>query len=421
MENKPQNLFDKLDKQGEQVEDISKKLEGVSINDLYALAKRTWDYGDYQTAQKYYNHISLLRPLEWKAPLYASLCNFKGYHKYSFWINTPKQLEKIYISTIKYINSLDLEKEKKENEMGECLEIIKDDIFALNDMYFELKDNFDEYDNNYIHSLQDCIFDTYTTLKNIKLDITKDYLREFANVVLDLICKNNRISPNISKENFEELYNYIDEEKEYDDSIYDKCKIESSSSIDNLTSEEIKEIKLHGTMYFEYNDKVISKRMFIRNLICSIILMILSIIGFVFSLHIELFYISLFILPFLYSIILMISTIMFKNKIKCSSFLCFDRKTNRLSSNGNIVTENRFNLLKINLYAGLFIQIFLSTVLFTILIESKNNVNYKFLVIISTIILTVIYFVSLLKNVCSTISNINGTFTYNYNNKNYKF
>ena len=36
MENKPQNVFEKLDKQGEQIDDISSKLEGISINDLYA-------------------------------------------------------------------------------------------------------------------------------------------------------------------------------------------------------------------------------------------------------------------------------------------------------------------------------------------------------------------------------------------------
>lgn len=41
MENKPQNVFEKLDKQEEKIEDISSKLEGISIEDLYALAKRT--------------------------------------------------------------------------------------------------------------------------------------------------------------------------------------------------------------------------------------------------------------------------------------------------------------------------------------------------------------------------------------------
>ena len=100
MENKPQNVFEKLDKQGEQIDDISQRLEGISINDLYALAKRTWDYGDFQTAQKYYNHISLLKPLDWEAPLYASLCNFKGYHDMFFWTKVPEQTEKIIISTL---------------------------------------------------------------------------------------------------------------------------------------------------------------------------------------------------------------------------------------------------------------------------------------------------------------------------------
>lgn len=56
----PQNLFEKLDKKGEQIEDISQRLEGISTNDLYVLAKRIWDYDNFQTAQKYYNHISLL-------------------------------------------------------------------------------------------------------------------------------------------------------------------------------------------------------------------------------------------------------------------------------------------------------------------------------------------------------------------------
>lgn len=60
MENMPQNLFEKLDKKGEQIEDISQRLEGISTNDLYVLAKRIWDYDNFQTAQKYYNHISLL-------------------------------------------------------------------------------------------------------------------------------------------------------------------------------------------------------------------------------------------------------------------------------------------------------------------------------------------------------------------------
>ena len=102
-ENKTNNVFGKLDEQTQKIDDISSKLEGVSIQDLYALAKRTWKSGDYVTAQKYYNHISLLKPLEWKAPLYASLCNFHGFHDMYFWSNATSQLTSIYIGTIEFL------------------------------------------------------------------------------------------------------------------------------------------------------------------------------------------------------------------------------------------------------------------------------------------------------------------------------
>ena len=155
MENKPQNVFEKLDKQGEQIEDISQRLEGISINDLYALAKRTWDYGDFQTAQKYYNHISLLKPLDWEAPLYASLCNFKGYHDMFFWTKVPEQTEKIIISTIRYINSLELDSDKKESEMSKCIEIIEDNMLKTKDHYFKYKKEYDDTDSDYIYVLEE--------------------------------------------------------------------------------------------------------------------------------------------------------------------------------------------------------------------------------------------------------------------------
>lgn len=155
MENKPQNVFEKLDKQGEQIEDISQRLEGISINDLYALAKRTWDYGDFQTAQKYYNHISLLKPLDWEAPLYASLCNFKGYHDMFFWTKTPEQTKKIIISTIKYINNLELDIDKKESEMSKCIEIIEDNMLKTKDHYFKYKKEYDDTDSDYIYVLEE--------------------------------------------------------------------------------------------------------------------------------------------------------------------------------------------------------------------------------------------------------------------------
>ena len=57
MENKPQTVFEKIDKQDEKLDDIALKLDGMNVDDLYALAKRTWNYGDFETAKKYYTYI----------------------------------------------------------------------------------------------------------------------------------------------------------------------------------------------------------------------------------------------------------------------------------------------------------------------------------------------------------------------------
>lgn len=427
MENKPQNVFDKLDKQGEQIEDISKKLEGVSVNDSYALAKRTWDCGDFQTAQKYYNHISLLKPLDWEAPLYASLCNFKGYHNLCFWVDVPKQLEKICISTIKYIYSLDLDEEKKNKEMEKCLEIIKDEIISLKEMYFDYKDEFDNEWSNYIYSLQNLIFNIYLTLKNIKLNQVHIFIIDFSNILLELINKTNKISSKISKENFNDLIGISNLNFKMDyDVIFKKCKVEISNSVDNLSYEEIKEIKLKGTMYFEYNDKVIPKKIFLKNLIYGILLIVFSITGIVYCSLGNLFFYLAFIFPLLYGLVLTFKAFLFKNKIKCSSYLNVRRIKNRLSSNGNIVNENKFNPLKIVSYTVMYIQTVISFYLFVAiivqLIENKFNEKFYLIIAIFLIIYTVLCFISTLINSNNPyMGTTNGKFSYKYKHKIYQF
>lgn len=424
MENKPQNVFEKLDKQGEQVKDISKKLEGVSVDDLYALAKRTWDYGDFQTAQKYYNHISLLRPLDWEAPLYASLCNFKGYHKLDFWKNANEQLEKIYISTIKYIYSLDLEEAKKNGEMAKCLEIIKKDIISTKNMYFDYKDEFDDKCSNYIYSLQNSILSIYLTLKDIKLNQSHEFSIDFSNILLDLISKTNKASSKITKENLNELIGNNEENIKINyEAIYKKCN--TNDLINSLSNEEIKEIKLKGTMYFEYNDKVISKRIFLKNLIFGILLIAFSIIGIVCCIISNLFYCLAFIFPLLYGFVLTLRAFLFKDKIKCSSYLSIRRIKNRLSSNGMIVAEDKFNLinivLKVTLYFQMIISIYLSIGL--IIQYTENNGDGKINIIIAVFLIfsALLWFISTLINNNLYIGTINGRFSYKYKDKIYQF
>lgn len=100
---------------------------------------------------------------------------------------------------------------------------------------------------------------------------------------LSLIESTKKISLKITKEVFEELTCLAS--KDYDIN-YDKVVEENKAAAkpkNDLSFEEIKNIKLNGQMYFEYNDKVISKRINKSNLILGVLIAIVSVAGLVVS------------------------------------------------------------------------------------------------------------------------------------------
>lgn len=422
MENKPQNIFEKLDKQGEQIEDISQRLEGISINDLYALAKRTWYYGDYQTAQKYYNHISLLKPLDWEAPLYASLCNFKGYHDMFFWTKVPEQLEKIIVSTIKYINNLELDSDKKEIEMSKCIEIIKTEMLRTKDHYFKYKKEYDDTDSDYIYVLEEYFINAYNEIKDIELKAIKVFNMSLAENCLSLIESTKKISLKITKEVFEELTCLAS--KDYDIN-YDKVVEDNKTAAkpkNDLSLEEIKEFKLKGKMYFEYNDKVISKRHFKNKIIFSSILILLSLAGIVSSFLSKTWLSLIYIFPLLYGLYLICAGFTQKERIKCNSLFSPCREYNRLTSDGNIVTENKVNIIKIVFGIGNVALIGLGIFFFIAIFNYEElDLTLRIILVLSMVLDAVVYYLAYLKFSNEYHSKFNGTYSYLYKDKYYKF
>lgn len=421
MENKPQNVFEKLDKQGEQIEDISQRLEGISINDLYALAKRTRDYGDYQTAQKYYNHISLLKPLDWEAPLYASLCNFEGYHDMFFWAKVPEQVEKIIVSTIKYINNLELDSDKKEKEMSKCVEIIKDEMLRTKDHYFKYKKEYDDADSDYIYVLEEYFLNVYNEIKNVELKAIKDFNIMLVEDCLSLIESTKKISLKITKEVFEELTCLAS--KDYDIN-YDKLVEENKAAAkpkNDLSFEEIKEIKINGQMYFEYNDKVISRRINKSNLILGALIAMVSTVGVVVSILGKWYWLFPFIFPLIFGVLLVVKAFVQKNKIKCSSLLNAHREKNRLTSDGNVVSEKRFSIMGI--FAFLMSQLnILVGIMIAIFALSANDGNvYALPLLIVVVADFILSYVGYIKTSNEYHSTLNGTYSYLYKGKHYKF
>lgn len=423
MENKPQNVLEMLDNQGEKVEDISKKLEGISINDLYALAKRTWDYGDYQTAQKYFNHISFLRPLDWEAPLYASLCNFKGYHNMFFFTKVPEQVEKIIISTIKYINNLDFENVKKESEMLRCLEIVKNYMIQTKEHYFKYKEDYDNVDSNYIYTLENYFLNVFNQVKDIEMTSIKSFIAALADELLDIIDKTLKVSSSISKDTYDELTRTSLKKYEFDfEKISRTSQQEIITPTNKLSLAEIKEIKLKGTMYFEYNDKFISKKLFNQKLFIGSSLIILSIVGIIFSLLSNWLYALLFALPFLYGMFLNIAAITQKNIINCSSILCSNRIKNRLTSDGNIVKEKKINPLIILFLIGRTLLLFATiyVIIIGIFYKSEIKLLYRTTIFMCGALSVLIYYYASLKFSVEYYSKYDRKYFYSYKGKKYK-
>lgn len=318
MENKPQNVFEKLDKQGEQIEDISQRLEGISIEDLYALAKRTWDYEDYQTAQKYYNHISLLKPLDWEAPLYASLCNFNGSHEVYFWEDGLVQASKVLVSTINYINGLSLSLDEKNKEMSKCLEIIEDFMIETKNMYFKNKDLFDVYIPDFVSRLETFFLNVYNKTLSIELESLISFRVIISDECLDLIQSTKEISPDLTKEEYFKLVETANKKYDID---YDAINTYQIVSNKDMSNDEKNEIMLKGTKIFEYKDKVITKRNFRRNFIMGLVLTLISTTGVVFSFFSQWYWIFAFAFQLVYGLLLIIKAFKEKERIVCSSIL----------------------------------------------------------------------------------------------------
>ena len=125
---------------------------------------------------------------------------------------------------------------------------------------------------------------------------------------LSLIESTKKISLKITKEVFEELTCLAS--KDYDIN-YDKVVEENKAAAkpkNDLSFEEIKNIKLNGQMYFEYNDKVISKRINKSNLILGVLIAIVSVAGLVVSVLGKWYWLFPFIFPLIFGVLLVVKT-----------------------------------------------------------------------------------------------------------------
>ncbi len=425
MSEKPESVFEKLDSQTEKIDDISEKLKGVSVNDLYALAKRTWDYGDFETAQKYYNHISLLRPLDWEAPLYATLCNFKGYHDMFFWTKVPEKLEPVIVSTIKYLNDLDMEKKKKESEMARCIDVIEKFMRSNVDRYFKYTKELNRVNDNYVFELQEWFVDILEEIKNINLKAIKSFCSYLADDCLRVVKEINLLSSNISKEQYDYLTT-ISLQKwdiDYEELVrrHEELNIISVTSGRDLTPTEKANIMLNGKMYFEYKDKIVTKRLMKRNIFFALVIASSSLVGTIFSFLVAPFTSFAFIISLVTGIALVIKAILEKDRIYCTSILVYKRKKCRLTSNNSIIRESSPGLFGIYIIISLIASFFTGSIMSFLIFTSGFNAELyiKIVYCVCGVVNLAAQYVNIILTYAS--SSYNGDYKYLYNGRYYCF
>lgn len=337
-----------------------------------------------------------------------------------FWTKVPEQTEKIIISTIRYINSLELDSDKKESEMFRCIEIIEDNMLKTKDHYFKYKKEYDDTDSDYIYILEEYFLNVYNEIKNVELKAIKDFNIMLVEDCLSLIESTKKISLKITKEVFEELTCLAS--KDYDIN-YDKVVEENKAAAkqkNDLSFEEIKEIKINGQMYFEYNDKVISKRINKSNLIFGALIAMVSAAGVVVSILGKWYWLFPFIFPLIFGVLLVVKAFVQKDKIKCSSLLNAHREKNRLNSDGNVVSEKRFSIMGIFALLMNQLTIWVGIMLALFALSANDGNVYALPLLIVVVADCILSYVGYIKTSSEYHSRLDGKYLYYYNGKYYK-
>lgn len=151
-----ETVFDKLDKQGKDISDLTAKFSDMEIDDLYAAADKAYREKNYAAATKYYEQLCVLRPKDWKPPFYVGLCKYFGsWDNNYFWKFVVKHLNSIYVTALLSIASLDCSDEEKNNYVKEVMNIVTKGYNQFNENYEK-----GVLQNKYLYEeYVDCVFD----------------------------------------------------------------------------------------------------------------------------------------------------------------------------------------------------------------------------------------------------------------------
>lgn len=180
-----ETVFEKLDKQGEDISDLSSKFSEMDIEDLYQAAYKAFTSVNYPAATKYYEQLCVLRPKDWKPPFYVGICKYFGsWDNGEYWDQVVRNLSYIINTALESIAKLDVSNEEKNKQVKEVMHIATSDYKQFNDNYESgvLKYQLMKKYLDRIFDVQKYISSTIDLLSPFaSLDVYRDFMNKLTN------------------------------------------------------------------------------------------------------------------------------------------------------------------------------------------------------------------------------------------------
>ena len=203
-----ESVFEKLEKQGKDISNLSSKFSDMDIEDLYQSASKSFKEKNFPAAMKYYEQLCILKPKDWKAPFYVGVCKYFGsWDHEEYWDQVIRNLSFIMNTALEAIAKMDCSKEERNGFVEEVMSIAADDYGQFNDNY-EKGPYVNKYQSKYkrnIFDIQSYITSTIELLEPFKeLDTYSEYMEKLTlEYVRSIKLAKGKCRSSITKEQFE--------------------------------------------------------------------------------------------------------------------------------------------------------------------------------------------------------------------------
>ena len=222
-----ESVFDKLDKQGKDISDLSSKFSEMDIEDLYKAAEKAYKEKNFPAAMKYYEQLCVLKPKDWKPPFYVGICkHFGSWDNDVYWSQIIRNLSFIINTALEDIAKLDCTNEDKNALVKEVMDIGANFLKQFNDNYEE-----GPYKNKFSKKYVNCIFDVQSyiaaaidLLESFKeLEVYSEYMEKLTSEYVRAInLAGGKCKSSITEEQFKK---YIGDNKvKFKSSFNDKVE-----------------------------------------------------------------------------------------------------------------------------------------------------------------------------------------------------